>query len=261
MEAPVSLTLFAHITARPEDELDLAEASLLIAEAAHPGMDVRRYLEMLDRMGLEARRALERPLGRPEVTPGSGPVERVLQLVYGEHGFRGNAGDYYDPRNSYLNHVLDRRLGIPITLAVVLLEVCWRAGLTAQGVSFPGHFLVRTPLDDPPGRAAGPPGRVLLIDPFEGRLLGRDELRALHTRVTGTAQDPDPRLLAPASKRQILVRMLNNLRIIFAKKQDQEQLRPVIERMQVLAPSEELRRELEQLGGARPWPSRGHILN
>jgi regulator of sirC expression with transglutaminase-like and TPR domain len=258
MDAPVSLTLFAHVTARPEDELDLAEASLLIAEAAHPGLDVHRYLAMLDRLGQDARRALERPLGRAEMTPGSGPIEQVLQLVYGQAGFRGNAGDYYDPRNSYLNHVLDRRLGIPITLAVVMLEVCWRAGLEAQGVSFPGHFLIRSPLDATPG----PPGRVLLVDPFEGRLLGRDELRALNARVTGTAQDPDPRLLAPASKRQILVRMLNNLRIIFAKRQDQDQLRTVIERMQVLAPSEELRRELEQLGGERPWPSRGgHTQN
>lgn len=258
MDAAVSLTLFAHVTARPEEELDLAEAALLIAEAEHPGLDVPRYLAELDRLGAEARRALGRPLGRAEATPGSGAVERVLQLLYGQQGFRGNTADYYDPRNSYLNHVLDRRLGIPITLAVVITEVCRRAGVEAQGVSFPGHFLVRAPLGPP---SSSSPGRVLLIDPFEGRLLGREELKALAARVTGSTQEPDPRLLQPANKRQILVRMLNNLRAIYGKQQDQDRLRRVIELMQVLAPSQELRKELQQLGGRQPWPTRGGALN
>jgi regulator of sirC expression with transglutaminase-like and TPR domain len=167
-----------------------------------------------------------------------------------------------------LNHVLDRRLGIPITLAVVLLEVCQRAGIEAQGVSFPGHYLVRVPLGPveprPPGLPAGAAqgaDRLLFVDPFEGRLLSRDDLRALSARATGVSQDPDPRALVPASKRQILIRMLNNLRIIFARRHEPACLRRVIERMQVLSPSEELRRELEQLGGERPWPSRGHTLN
>lgn len=258
VDAPVSLTLFAHVTARPEEELDLAEAALLIAEAEYPGLDVPQYLAELDRLGAEARRALSKPLGRAEATPGSGAVERVLQLLYGHQGFRGNTTDYYDPRNSYLNHVLDRRLGIPITLAVVLTEVCRRAGVEAQGVSFPGHFLVRAPLGP---ASASSPGRVLLVDPFEGRLLGREELKALAARVTGSTQEPDAKLLQPASKRQILVRMLNNLRSIYGKQQDQDRLRRVIELMQVLAPSQELRKELQQLGGRQPWPTRGGVLN
>jgi regulator of sirC expression with transglutaminase-like and TPR domain len=267
MDAPASLTLFAHVIAQREEDLDLAEAALLIAEAEQPGLEIPRYLKVLDEMGEDARRTLERPLQRPEATRGSGPIERMLMLLYGRLGFRGNVADYYDPRNSYLNHVLDRRLGIPITLAVVLLEICRRAGIDAQGVSFPGHFLVRVPLGPaeprPPGlpAGAGQADRLLFIDPFEGRLLTRDDLRALCARSTGVAQDPDPRMLVPASKRQILVRMLNNLRIIFAKRQEPESLCRVIERMQVLSPSEELRRELEQLGGDRPWPSRGHTLH
>jgi regulator of sirC expression with transglutaminase-like and TPR domain len=121
----------------------------------------------------------------------------------------------------------------------------------AQGVSFPGHFLVRVPIQD----------GLLLIDPFEGRLLGRDDLRTLNARATGNLRDPDPRLLAPAPKRHILVRMLNNLRSIYSSRSDAERLRTVLERIQVLAPSEELHRQLEQLGGARPWPSWGRDLN
>jgi regulator of sirC expression with transglutaminase-like and TPR domain len=251
MAAPVSLTLFAHVAARPEDELDLAEAALLIGDAAYPGIDIPRYLRLLDQLGEEARRALDRPPRGPEAAPGSASIEKLLRWFYGELGFHGNEGDYYDPKNSYLHEVLDRRTGIPITLAVVFLEVCWRVGVDAQGVSFPGHFLVRTPIK----------GGLLLIDPFEGRLLGREDLRALHARVTGSARDPDPRLLAAAPKRQILVRMLNNLRSIYANRADEARLRCVIERMQVLAPSDELRRELEQLGGERPWPSSGRGVN
>ena len=251
MNAPVSLTLFAHVAARPEEELDLAEAVLLISDAEYPGLDIAGYLAKLDRMGEEARRVLDGPRSGPEAAPGSGGIEQLLLWLYGRLGFSGNAADYYDPRNSYLNEVLDRRVGIPITLAVVLLEVCRRAGIEAQGVSFPGHFLVRTP-----GR-----GGLLLVDPFEGRLLGREDLRALHARATGVARDPDARLLSPATKRHILVRILNNLRGIYSQRSDPERLRAVLERMQVLAPSEELRRELEQLGGERPWPSRGHTLH
>jgi regulator of sirC expression with transglutaminase-like and TPR domain len=251
MNAPVSLTLFAHVAARPDEDLDLAEAALLIGDAEYPSLDVPHYLALLNHMGEDARKALSSASDAPEATPGSGRIERLLMWFYGHLGFRGNSGDYYDPRNSYLNEVLDRRLGIPITLAVVLLEVCQRAGIEAQGVSFPGHFLVRTPAR----------GGVLLVDPFEGRLLGREDLRALHARATGVARDPDPRMLAPAPKRHILVRMLNNLRAIYARRSDPTRLRGVLERMQVLAPSDELQRELEQLGGERPWPSRGHVLN
>jgi regulator of sirC expression with transglutaminase-like and TPR domain len=251
MVAPVSLTLFAHVAARPEAEIDLAESALLIGESEYPGLDVPRYLGLLDRLGEDARRALERAPNALKSTPESSSIERLLRWLYGDLGFHGNEAEYYDPKNSYLNEVLERRTGIPITLGVVLLEVCWRVGLDAQGVSFPGHFLVRTP----------GPGGVLLVDPFEGRLLGRDDLRALHKRATGEVRDPDPRLLAAAPKRHILVRMLNNLRSIYSGRSDTARLRCVLERMQVLAPSDELRHQLEQLGGERPWPSRGHALH
>lgn len=249
--ARAELTLFAHVAARPDAEIDLAQAALLIAEDEYAGLDVAAYVEKLDRFGDGARRLLvdvDKPGDRRSVVR----LERVLRYVYGELGFHGNAVDYYDPRNSWLNDVLDRRTGIPITLAVVLLEVLHRAGVEAAGVSFPGHFLVRTP---------GPSGPIF-VDPFDGRILSREDLRQLHGRVAGEPSDPDPRLLEPAGTRQVLVRMLHNLRGIFAARGDRPRLRATLERLEVLTPSPELRREIAALGGDTPLPpGKTRILN
>jgi regulator of sirC expression with transglutaminase-like and TPR domain len=243
--ARAELTLFAHIAARPDAELDLAQASLLIAEDEYPGLDVAHFIERLDAFGADARRRLE-DMMKPGDPLAQVParLSRVLSFVYRELGFHGNAVDYYDPKNSWLNDVLERRTGIPITLAVVLLEILARAGVEAHGVSFPGHFLVRT---------AGPRGPIF-VDPFDGRVLDREDLRQLHGRVAGEPSDPDPRLLEPADKKQILVRMLSNLRGIWAARGDRERMRATLERLEVLAPSEELRREIAALGGEPPLP-------
>ena len=137
-------------------------------------------------------------------------------------------------------------------LAVVLLEIFARAGVEAAGVSFPGHFLVRSP---------GPTG-PLFVDPFDGRILSREDLRELHGRVAGEPSDPDPRLLEPADKKQVLVRMLHNLRGIFAARGDRPRLRAVLERLEILTPSDELRREIVSLGGESPVPAgKSRILN
>ena len=245
------LTLFAHVAARPDAEIDLAQAALLIAEDEYPGLDVAAYIDRLDTMGAAARQQLL-DVDKPGDRRTAARLERVLGFVYRELGFAGNAKDYYDPRNSWLNDVLDRKVGIPITLAVVLLEILERAGVEAAGVSFPGHFLVRSP---------GPTG-PLFVDPFDGRILSRDGLRALHGRVAGEPSDPDPRLLEPASKKQVLVRMLHNLRGIFAASGDKSRLRSVLERLEILTPSEDLRREIVSLGGEAPSTSaKSRILN
>jgi regulator of sirC expression with transglutaminase-like and TPR domain len=251
--ARAELTLFAHVAARPDNEIDLASAALLIAEDAHPGLDVAASIQELDRLGSEARRRVA-PLHKPgdPLASVEAKLQRVRELLYGELGFRGNDSDYYDPRNSYLNDVLKRRAGIPITLAIVLIEVLRRAGVEASGVGFPGHFLVRT---------AGPRGPIF-VDPFTGAILTRESLRALHERVTGEARDPDPRLLEPIGARAILVRMLNNLRGIFATRADQVRLRHTLERLMVLAPSPELSSEIASLGGAAPAASpKPRIMN
>lgn len=242
MNSAADLALFAHLVSRPEGELDLVRAALLIAEPEYPTLDVPSYIGLLDRWGEEARRASRR------ATQAESRLEPVLALVYGELGFHGNEGDYYDPRNSFFNEVLDRRTGIPITLALVLTEVCRRAGIEARGVAFPGHFLVRSPV----------PGGFLVVDPFRGRTIGGEELVALHRAVSGGSGELEPALLEPASKTQILLRMLGNLRGIYQARSDPARLGRVLERMMILAPSAELHAELERLD--RP-PPRDRGLN
>lgn len=249
--ARLSLTLFAHTAARPEAELDLAEAALLIAEAEYPDLDVARYVARLDDLGRGAKAALSRVRATDAMPLEEARIERIVRFVYDDAGFHGNDEDYYDARNSFLNDVLDRKTGIPITLALVLTEVCRRAGIEAVGVSFPGHFLVRS--DTPRG--------AVLIDPFSGKPLSQSELGALYKRVTGEDRDPPPKLFQPATKQQILLRMLHNLRGIYEQQGDSARLCAVLERIQVLSPDDALRRQIERLGGSEPWRAGGGGLN
>jgi regulator of sirC expression with transglutaminase-like and TPR domain len=240
MSEQMNLTLFAHVCARPEPELDLAEAALLIAETEYPSLDVAAYVRTLDEIGRGARTAVSQAISNMD----EARLERAVRYVYEDCGFSGNNDDYYDPRNSFLNDVIDRRTGIPITLAVVLTEICRRAGVDVRGVSFPGHFLVRADM----------PRGTILVDPFAGRPLTREELRALYARATGEDRDPPPRILEPAPKLQVLARILNNLRSIYENRHDDERLRGVLERLHVVDPSDELRQKIEELGGGTPWP-------
>ena len=240
MKPSANLTLFAHLVARPDADLNLTEAALVIAEAEYPGLDVASYVAKLDHLAREGQRTLARDAGHGDASSPT-RLERLLRWMYEDAGFQGNETDYYDPRNSFMNDVLDRRMGIPITLAIVLLSMCQRLEVSAEGVSFPGHFLVRATVDK----------RMVFIDPFWGRILGASDLRLLMSRATGKLKEPDPDLLQAASNRQILVRVLNNLRGIYASRSDLERLCRVLEQLHALAPSEELGREIEQLGGRR----------
>jgi regulator of sirC expression with transglutaminase-like and TPR domain len=162
-------------------------------------------------------------------------VVELNQFLFDELGFHGNARDYYDPRNSYLNEVLDRRTGIPLTLSVLYLEVGRRIGLALEGVSFPGHFLVRLPLR----------GTMLVLDPFSGgEPQSEAELRARLRRVVPAgATGPVPleelpldQFLEPAGKRQILARLLRNLKGIYREADKPERLLEVLNRMLMVAP-------------------------
>jgi regulator of sirC expression with transglutaminase-like and TPR domain len=245
MSERAGLTLFAHVCARADADLDLAEAALLIAEMEYPGLDVAHYGRALDQVGRDCKFATSRASSEEE------RIALAVHHVYGAAGFHGNQDDYYDPRNSFLSDVIDRKTGIPITLAVVLTEVCRRAGVDARGVSFPAHFLVRA------DTARG----TILVDPFAGRPLGQEELRALYARATGQHADPPARLLEPATKAQILARILNNLRSIYEQRRDEPRLRAVLERLHVLTPSDDLRHRIEELGGGVAWRSRGGGVN
>jgi regulator of sirC expression with transglutaminase-like and TPR domain len=232
MSEPHDLVLFAHLARKPDSELDLERAALLVAETEYPGLDVASYIAKLDGLGQLARQRLK-SLGLEPSSAGfvhAEAMNAILRLLYQELGFRGNVSDYYDPRNSFLNDVIDRRTGIPITLAIVLVGVCRRAGVDAVGLSFPGHFLVRTK------RRGGEP---MYVDPFDGRRWSPSQLQALYESATGDPGEIDERFLEPARRRQIVARMLNNLRAIYEVRGDRDRLQRVLERMTVVSPSEE----------------------
>jgi regulator of sirC expression with transglutaminase-like and TPR domain len=155
------------------------------------------------------------------------------EILFGEEGFRGNAANYYDPRNSYLNDVLERRLGIPITLSLVYVEVGRRAGLPLSGVGFPAHFLVAYEVE-----AEAEAEARLMVDPFNcGRLLSQANCEQLLQQTFGSAVRFEARHLEALPPRQILVRMLGNLKLAYERLGDLERALRVSEQLSVVQPS------------------------
>lgn len=223
MDAPsLPRERFAAIAELPDERIDLAEAALWIAAEEQPGLDPAPWLERLEEMAGRLRPCLE------EVRDPCDRVGRLAGFLAEEVGLRGNAEDYYDPRNSLLNEVLARGLGIPITLALVYMEVGRRAGVPLDGVGFPGHFLLRHSLYP-----------QLLFDPFAGgRPLTQDDCRSMLDRLSGGTLPFDPRLLKPAGPRQILVRMLNNLWRIYLHRGEFLRSLSVLDRVLLLDPDD-----------------------
>jgi len=188
---------------------DLAPVALAIAKVEYPSLHAAPYLELLDRMGAEA----STRIGLPGRSPFEDAVRAFNEYFYDEQGFCGNRDRYDDPRNSFLNEVLNRRTGIPISLAVVYLEVARRAGLRIAGVNFPGHFLLRAPL-----QSTRTSDDVLIVDPFhKGAFLSESDCRELLRQHVGDAAAFDRTLLEPATRHQIVVRMLVNLKRLYVR--------------------------------------------
>jgi regulator of sirC expression with transglutaminase-like and TPR domain len=234
-----SLEAFAELLRRDDAKIDLARACLMIAEDAYPGLDVEQYLAELERLAMRLRASLPQSYGADE------RVMALNQFLFDDLGYYGNTENYYDPRNSYLNEVMDRKTGIPITLAILYMELGRRVGLPLEGVSFPGHFLVRLRLRR----------GTLVLDPFSGGVpQSEDELRQRLKRVipegaTGgipVAELPLDQFLEPASKRQILARVLRNLKGIYRQADEPERLLAVLNRILVLNP--QARAELRDRG-------------
>lgn len=200
------------------DDVPIDRFLLLIAKEEYPSVDVGRYLGMLDAL---ADRALE-------LSKDTGDLAKALtQTLFFEAGFKGNAKNYYDPKNSFLNEVIDRRLGIPITLSIVYMEVARRAGARAVGVGFPGHFLVRHDTGS----------RSLLLDPFEkGALVGRTECERLLGSLTGGPTTLEPWMLEPSTPRAIVVRVLANLKQAYMLKRDFINAVKTIDRLLIVEP-------------------------
>ncbi len=232
----IALQPFAQLISREDARIDLSRACLLIAQDAYPDLDVERYIGEIERMATRLRARLA------PTAAGEDRIVALNQLLYEELGYWGNTEDYYDPRNSYLNEVIDRRTGMPITMSILYMELGRRIGLPVEGVSFPGHFLVRVRLR----------GGMLVLDPFSGGApQSEDELRSRVKRVIpdGVADDlpaselPLDQFLEPATNRQILARVLRNLKGIYRKANKPERMLDVLNRMLLVTPdaSAELR--------------------
>jgi regulator of sirC expression with transglutaminase-like and TPR domain len=195
---------FAELANLRDEEIDLATAALWIAAEEYPELDVAATRDRLDSLAEEARAGIE----AAEATEAR--VDALNQFVFEQAGFHGNQTEYYDPRNSYLNDVLELRRGIPITLAIVYVTLGEQLGLDVRGVSFPGHFLVKCVAEDD-----------IVIDPFAGCRLSHETCEARLQRAVGRAIAFEPALhLRAATHREILVRVLSNLKQIFAQQRD-----------------------------------------
>jgi regulator of sirC expression with transglutaminase-like and TPR domain len=228
---------FTHAALSPDP--DLAIAALMIARIEYPTLDAGPYLDRLDAFGEEAKlrvtaAAIVPGDAPPRVDPeGYARVMALNEYLFKELQFVGNDVQYEDPRNSFLNEVLDRRTGIPITLALLYMEVARRAGLQVEGINFPGHFLLRC-------RARGgmPYSEDLIIDAFHGgALLSEDACRHLLRRHAGEDAVFESDLLRRATKPQILVRVLLNLKRVYVRMHSFPQARDVTELLLAADPS------------------------
>jgi regulator of sirC expression with transglutaminase-like and TPR domain len=202
-------------------EVRLAEAALWIAADEYPGLEVAAWLDRLDGLGERAAARLHPAMTVDDAAAAVGAV------LFGGEGLRGNTEDYYDPRNSFLNDVLERRLGIPITLSVIYMDVAARAGLTVQGVGLPGHFIVR----------AERGGARRLLDPFHGGTpLAGDDCEALLQRILGGGARLEPAHLRPVGTREIITRMLANLKGIYTARGDWTRALRTLDRLLLVCP-------------------------
>jgi regulator of sirC expression with transglutaminase-like and TPR domain len=231
MESSPGLARFAEVVAR--DELALDHAALLIGAWDYPTRDLERYRSQLDDIARRVAPGVEQAIG------GSERAHAISNYLFGRLGFSGNADDYYDPRNSFLCDVMDRRRGIPISLSVLYLEIARRVGVLAQGVNFPGHFLVRVAIED----------AWLFLDPYNnGAEMTPGDLEGLLRKTTSPTAVLEPSVIAAASKRQIVARMLVNLAGIYGRNGDLPRSLDVLERLAILEPANpRIARDLAQL--------------
>ncbi len=213
---------FADVARCRDGDIDLAEAALWIAAEADPALDVRSCLAQIDRLAEKAR-------ARVAAEASDGQRVAILnRILFEEERFQGNREDYYDPRNSFLNWVLERRTGIPITLCLLYVEVARRVGLRADGVSFPGHFLAKVRDRDA--------DRDIVVDAFEGRVLDPADCEQRLQAAFGPDARLEARSLAAAGPREILIRILGNLKISYLGRDEYEAALACCDRVLLLAP-------------------------
>lgn len=214
-------TLLAGELSRSDGEMDLASAALLVAKEEYPQLSVELYLARLDQIAEEVRDRLGNETA-PLVI-----LTELLHTLYERRKFDGNRQAFHDPRNSFLNDVLDRGVGVPLTLGIVVLEVGWRLEIPVEGVKFPGHFLVRYRGEVFP----------LLIDPFNGGAIHfQDGAQEMLDQLYGGTVQIQPEFLRTATKRDVLVRMLTNMKGLYVRVGDHARALAAVERMLMITP-------------------------
>lgn len=208
---------------RPDPALDLARTALIVAAESDPDVDVDGVMHTLDSWAEQLRRRLSPDWNNLQ------KLARLRAFLFEELGFQGERRDYYNPSNSLLHEVVQRRLGIPLTLGILMLELGWRVGMPLEGVGFPGHFLVRL---------AGEP-RDLLLDPFSRGMVVREEdcHRMLRDTTKGRMRY-EPGMIASVRRRDMLLRLLNNLKNAYVRRGDDALALGVVDHLLALSPGD-----------------------
>lgn len=216
------LKLFALEALKAESELDLGRAALLMAKCQYPKLDVEVYIAQFDEIADIISNRLSTSSKNPLLI-----IKNINEYFFQELAFQGNKENYYDPRNSFLNEVLVRRLGIPISLSVIYMEVAKRLGLKIDGVGLPGHFLVKCTAND----------QEIILDPFhQGKELSQTDCQQLITNIYGSGIELKPNFFRAVSKKEILIRMLNNLKNIYISGNDPARALITLETLLILTP-------------------------
>jgi regulator of sirC expression with transglutaminase-like and TPR domain len=212
---------FSQLASLADDRIDLAHGALLIAKAAYPDLNESLYLERLDRMASRVK------LDMTANTESEDIIAKLNYILFEQEKFRGNRENYYDPDNSFLNRVLDRKTGIPITLSLIYIEVAGRLGLDVRGIGLPGHFI--TALYHASGE--------IFIDPFnQGEIRSVDECLEMVRTYMGNAVAPELHWLQPIGRKELLARMLRNLKLIYARQDNDVMLFKTIHWILTLQP-------------------------
>lgn len=231
---------FEALIAGEDAAINLAQAALLIANEEYPDLDIEHYMAKLDYLAQQVRREIG--LSNADAVhqlPQERVIEGMNRVLFDQEHFHGNTSNYYNPCNSFLNDVLERRTGIPISLSLLYMEIGRRLGMQIDGIGLPWQFVVRCSL----------PGGIIYIDPYEGgRMLSEQECRERVTRVLKGKVSFDPRWLEPVSHRQLLVRLLSNLKYIYFRQGEYVRALSICDRILLLTPD-----------SAIEWRDRGAI--
>jgi regulator of sirC expression with transglutaminase-like and TPR domain len=214
---------FERVVSHPEPALDLARAALLVAAESDPNVDVDGQLHTLESWAAELRSRLDPNWNNLQ------KLARLRAFLFDDLGFRGNHNDYYNPSNSLLHHVMEGRRGIPLTMSIIFLELGWRIGIPLEGVGFPGHFLVRL---------VGEP-RDLLLDPYRrGMSVHEEDCRRILLEVSGGKLSFHGDLLVSVTKRDMIARLLLNLKGAYLRKNQDEHALAAVDRLLLIHPED-----------------------